>query len=85
MKQRKGYNLHHLKSRSKGGSSIERNLLYIKVKKHNAWHRLWGNSTPKQIHTMLKNFTEDLKLVFGTNDPKEAAEILTRLLALKGW
>ena len=84
-KQKKGYNYHHLKARSVGGDSRESNMCYIKVKKHEALHRLFGNFTPKQIDTMLKNFEEDFKLVFGDVTFKEAAEIYKRLLRMKQW
>lgn len=82
-RQRKGYNYHHLKPRSQGGQSTDSNMLFMKIKKHNALHRIFGNSTPKQIITMLTNFEEDFKLVFGNVSFKEAAEIYKRLLEIK--
>lgn len=78
-----GYNYHHLKPRSQGGQSIDSNMLFIKIKKHNAIHRLFGNFTPKQIDTMLRNFEEDFKLVFGNVSFKEAADIYQRLIEMK--
>lgn len=82
-KQKMGYNYHHLKPRSQGGQSIDSNMLFIKIKKHNAIHRLFGNFTPKQIDTMLRNFEEDFKLVFGNVSFKEAADIYQRLIEMK--
>lgn len=84
-KQRRGYNYHHLKPRSRGGSSVDSNMLFIKIEKHNAWHRLFGNATPKQIRTMLKHFEEDFKLVFGNASFEEAAKIIERLLIIKEY
>lgn len=84
-RQVKGYNYHHLKPRSQGGSSLDSNMCFIKIKKHNALHRMFGNATPKQIDTMLRNFEKDFKLVFGNVTFKEAAEIYQRLLEMKQW
>ena len=84
-KQKKGYNYHHLKPRSQGGSSLDSNMCFIKIKKHNALHRMFGNFTPKQIDTFLRNFEKDYALVFGNASYLEAAEIYQRLLQMKGW
>lgn len=82
-KQKKGYNYHHLRPRSRGGQSTDENMLFTKILKHNAYHRLFGNATPDQIIKMLKHFKEDMLLVFGTTSPEEAAEILIRLMQFK--
>lgn len=84
-KLKKGYNYHHLRPRSQGGNSLDSNMLFIKIKKHNALHRLFGNFTPHQIDTMLKNFEEDFKLVFGNVSFLEAAEIYKRVIEMKQW
>lgn len=84
-KQRKGYNYHHLRPRSQGGQTLDSNMLYIKIKKHNALHRLFGNFTPHQIDTMLRHFEEDFKLVFGDVSFNEAADIYQRLIEMKKW
>lgn len=84
-KQKKGYNYHHLKARQAGGQSIDSNMCFIKMDKHNALHRMFGNYTPKQIDTMLRNFEKDFKLVFGDVSFLEAAEIIQRLIRMKQW
>lgn len=84
-RQKKGYNYHHIKPRSQGGSDLDSNMCFIKMSKHNAWHRMFGNSTPKQVDTMLRNFEKDFEEVFGKVTYKEAAEIVRRLLRIKGW
>lgn len=82
-KQAKGYNYHHLRPRSQGGQSLDSNMCFIKIKKHEALHRMFGNFTPRQIDLMLRNFEKDFKLVFGNVTFKEAAEIYQRLLEMK--
>ncbi len=84
-RQVKGYNYHHLRPRSQGGQSLDSNMCFIKIKKHEALHRMFGNFTPKQIDSMLRNFEKDFKLVFGNVTFKEAAEIYQRLLEMKRW
>jgi hypothetical protein len=84
-KQKKGYNFHHLRPRSQGGQSLDSNMCFIKKKKHEALHRMFGNFTPKQIDSMLRNFEKDFKLVFGNVTYNEAAEIYKRLLEMKQW
>lgn len=83
-KKNDGYNYHHLLCRSRGGSSSDDNLCYLKIKKHNALHRLFFNLTPEQTIKFLENFQENMKTVFGTTDTKEAIRIYTRLLNMKG-
>lgn len=82
-KQKRGYNYHHIKPRSQGGQTIDSNMAFLKIKKHNALHRMFGNFTPKQIDTMLRNFKEDFKMVFGDVSFEEAADIYQRLLEMK--
>ena len=38
-------NRHHLTPKSRGGSTTQSNLLTIEMKRHCAWHVLWGNRT----------------------------------------
>jgi len=83
-KQRKGYNYHHLKARSRGGIDSDSNMLFTKMKRHNSIHRLFGNATPDQIIKMLGHFEEDMQIVFGTTNFQEALAIFIRLLQTKG-
>ena len=83
-RNRSGYNNHHLRPRSKGGSSSDENLCFLKIKKHAALHRLFFNLTPEQTIAFLLYFEQNMKVVFGTTDPKEALRIYLRLLQFKG-
>ena len=47
-------NRHHLKPKSRGGQSTESNLLIIEIKRHNAWHTLWGNRTLDEVIALLQ-------------------------------
>lgn len=79
-----GYNHHHLRPRSQGGSLTKENLCYLKVKKHNALHKLFFNLNPEQIVKFLSDFDENMKIAFGTTDIKKALQIYLRLLNMKG-
>jgi hypothetical protein len=46
-------NRHHIKPKSRGGQKIESNLLLMDIKKHNAWHLLFGNMTLNEIILFL--------------------------------
>jgi excinuclease UvrABC helicase subunit UvrB len=82
-RQRKGYNYHHIKPRSLGGQSVDSNMLFMKMEKHNALHRMFGNASPKQIIKRLRSFEEDFKIVFGDVSFEEAAQIYERMLYMK--
>lgn len=51
--KRKGQNRHHLTPRSRGGQSIESNLLWIDIERHNAWHAIFGNKTLDEVIELL--------------------------------
>lgn len=82
-KQKKGYNYHHLKPRSRGGQSLDSNMCFLKREKHNAIHRIYGNATPRQILKMLKHFENDFKIIFGDVSFEEAYKIFERLIRMK--
>ena len=44
---------HHLKPRSRGGSSIQSNLLRMDLRRHEAWHLLFSNLTLLEIILLL--------------------------------
>jgi len=46
-------NRHHLKPKSRGGDKRPSNMLLIKVKRHDAWHALWGNRTLEEVIALL--------------------------------
>jgi excinuclease UvrABC helicase subunit UvrB len=82
-RQRKGYNYHHVIPRYLGGQSTESNMLFLKMEKHCALHRMFGNASPKQIIKRLRSFEEDFKIVFGNVSFEEAAQIYERMLDMK--
>ena len=45
---------HHLKPRSRGGQSIQSNLLKLDIRRHEAWHLLFGNLTLPEIIQLLE-------------------------------
>jgi hypothetical protein len=48
------FNKHHLKPGSRGGQSIDSNLLRMDVNRHNAWHLLFSNLTLTEIINLLQ-------------------------------
>ena len=46
-------NRHHLIPRSRGGGNDRRNLLLIKIDRHETWHRLFGNLTLNEVIGLL--------------------------------
>lgn len=46
-------NGHHLIPKSRGGQKIQSNILLIDIKRHNAWHALWGNRTLDEVIELL--------------------------------
>jgi hypothetical protein len=52
------FNLHHLRPKSRGGSSTESNLLKMDISRHNALHLLFGNLTLLEIIELLKRVYE---------------------------
>ena len=48
-KGKAGYDTHHRRPRSKGGTNHPDNLIRLRKDKHRAWHLLVGNATPHQI------------------------------------
>lgn len=47
-------NRHHLRPKSRGGLSIESNLLLMDISRHNAWHKLFGNLTLGEVIELLQ-------------------------------
>jgi len=56
--------VHHRKCRSHNGGDEPENLSYVTEKRHQAWHTVFGNKTPKQIVEDLNNIwlPPDIKL-----------------------
>lgn len=47
-------NRHHLRPRSRGGDSLESNLLVMDIERHNAWHFLFSNLTLDETIELLE-------------------------------
>ena len=47
-------NRHHLKNKCRGGDFSPENILWLKVWKHNEWHRVFKNSDPEYIVAVLQ-------------------------------
>ena len=93
------YDYHHLKPRSRGGSSLNTNLLFIKRIRHCYWHKLWdihlihGKNCPRtldEIILLLKGLSDETYVITGTwrcvwheLKPSEVLLILLRLKRMK--
>ena len=51
-------NRHHLVPKSRGGKNEKRNLLTIDIKRHRAWHILWGNRTLDEVIALLQRLKQ---------------------------
>ncbi|MFA6514652.1 MAG: hypothetical protein WCT42_00075 [Candidatus Paceibacterota bacterium] len=95
-KNRAGWNdEHHIKTPcSRGGETIDSNLLLIDVYRHDAWHLLFSNQTLREIIAHLKNYcsTKDFllsvnnyykhpafRLLFGSKPLNEIIALLLRI------
>lgn len=84
-------NHHHLIPRSRSGSSLDSNLILIKIIRHNNWHKLWGNRTLKEIIKLLKNLQKSKRFkmspqwknIWGDKTLDEVIPILERLYRIK--
>jgi len=47
------FNKHHLKPGSRGGQTIDSNLIKMDISRHNAWHLLFQNLTLDEIIALL--------------------------------
>ena len=47
-------NKHHLLNKCRGGDFSPENILWLKVWKHNEWHRVFKNSDPEYIIKVLQ-------------------------------
>jgi hypothetical protein len=55
---RKGQNRHHLTPKSRGGQSTDSNLLWIKIERHQYWHKVFGNLTLDEVIKLLQKLKE---------------------------
>lgn len=47
------YNRHHMRPKSRGGTKDPKNMLYMKIDRHDAWHLLFGNRTISEVIRLL--------------------------------
>ena len=55
------FNRHHIKAKSRGGDSLESNLLRMDTNRHDAWHLLFGNLTIEEIIVLLDRVDQTKK------------------------
>ena len=48
-----GMNRHHWINKSKGGQTNKRNVSWLKINKHRAWHILFGNLSLREVIELL--------------------------------
>lgn len=57
-KHKKHKNKHHLKPKSRSGSSMDYNIANLDIDKHNLLHKIFGNSTLTEIIAILIRFAK---------------------------
>jgi hypothetical protein len=67
-KNKKHNNKHHLRPRSRGGSSVESNLLTINEDKHCLLHKIFGNLTWNEIIILMIRIAKEKH--YENNEPK---------------
>lgn len=55
---KKHQNRHHLRPKSRGGQSIESNIIWIDIERHKSWHSVFGNLTLDEIISLLIRLRE---------------------------
>ena len=53
------FSKHHRKPKSLGGTGEPRNITWIPMRKHDAWHLLFANKTAEQIADEISTFYLD--------------------------
>jgi hypothetical protein len=53
LKVPRGYNRHHRRPRSRGGSDDEINVSVVDIKQHASWHNLFSNLDPHTIADII--------------------------------
>jgi len=48
-------NRHHRRPKAHGGNSSKRNMVRVPVKKHQAWHLLFGVENPTEIARIIND------------------------------
>lgn len=49
-----GFNRHHWINRCNGGKTSKRNISWLKIKKHRAWHILFKNLSLREVIELLE-------------------------------
>jgi hypothetical protein len=88
-----GLNRHHWINRSRGGKTSKRNISWLKIAKHRAWHFLFNNLSLREVIRLLKTLPnerglrkyneKDWLIVFKNMTLKEAIELLERTYRIK--
>lgn len=88
-----GLNRHHWTNKSCGGATNRKNISWLKIKKHRAWHFLFNNLSLREVIRLLKTLPnerglrkyneKDWLIVFKNMTLKEAIELLERTYRIK--
>ena len=88
-----GLNRHHWTNKSCGGATNRKNISWLKIKKHRAWHFLFKNLSLRDVIKLLKilpnerglrNYkTKDWEIVFKDLSIEEAIKLLERTMSIK--
>jgi len=58
---RNGKTKHHLVPKCRFGKDEKQNLLILTPKKHELWHKLWGNRTIEEVLALLSRMARAKK------------------------
>lgn len=47
---------HHIRPRSRGGTDDEENIVFIDIRRHETYHKLFDNKTPEEIIEYLVKY-----------------------------
>jgi hypothetical protein len=88
-----GLNRHHWINKSRGGATNRKNISWLKIKKHRAWHFLFKNKSLREVIKLLKKIsnerglksykTKDWEIVFKDLSIEEAIKLLERTMSIK--
>ncbi len=76
--KRKGYDKHHRRPKSRGGTGHERNISLVDKELHSCWHKLFDNYSPETIAAIISELwlDPDWELVAVRKDELPEAEII---------
>ena len=78
IRKRKGFDRHHRRPRSRGGTDHQRNLSLVPKDLHTCWHKLFDNHRPETIAAIISDLwlDPDWELIAVRKDDEDEAEII---------